>query len=446
MIDKAFLASKSQLFVGNCSRQLGKTYWAVTKAVEQALKQPKSQIRYGAAFQSDLVEFIIPAFNKVMDDCPKGIKGKFKTKGNKFVFPNGSEVKLVGLDRNPDGLRGNTLDLIILDECGFVNNLDYLYKSIIIPATTHRPNARIILISTPPSTPAHPFVDYCAKAELEQSYSMFTVHQNPMLDQAAIDRLMKESGGADSTTWRREYLCEFVTDSDLAIIPEWKDEYIQTIIPNEYYNYYHKYVGMDLGTKDFTALVFGYYDFKNATLVIQDEMVMNGPSMNTDKLVKAIRAKEDLVWQGAPPFRRISDNNNLMLLQDMSSLHNLHFSATNKDTLEAMINEVRIMVGAGRIIVDPKCKMMSGCLKYGVWNTKKTQFARSGVYGHYDHLAALIYLVRNLAKHTNPIPVDHGFVNHKAWLGNVKDQIGTTETSRVLSKALRPKIAKPKIN
>lgn len=472
LINLTYNDVKNQLFVGNCSRQFGKTFWAVVKAVETAIKIPKAQIRYGAAFQSDLVDFIIPAFEKVMEDCPEEIKGVFKTSGTKFVFPNGSIVKLVGLDKNPNGLRGNTLDLICIDECGFVGNLDYVYKSVIIPATTHRPEAKIILISTPPSTPAHAFLDYAQKAEAETAYKMFTIFDNPMLDADGILRLMRETGctlpndGSEhavieairtskviefpdhwilSTTFRREYLCEFITDSDLQIIPEWQDKYAYDYPKDEYRVFYHNYVGMDLGTKDFTACIFGYYDFRKAILVIEDEFKMNGPQMNTHLLVGAIKAKEKELWDEQPVFRRISDNNNLHLLQDMSSIHNLHFMATNKDTLEAMINEVRLLVQSGRIAINPRCKQLIGCLKYGVWDEKRRGFARSTTYGHFDALASLIYLVRNLAQHTNPIPKDHGFANHKAWLGNIKDQVGQTENAHTMKKALLGGLKKPKL-
>lgn len=472
VINSAYKAIERQLFVSNCSRQFGKTYWAVTKAIECALSKPNAQIRYGAAFQSDLMDFIIPAFEKVMEDCPDDIKGKFKTSGTKFVFPNGSTIKLVGLDKNPNGLRGNTLDLIIIDECGFVGNIDYVYKSVIIPATTHRPEAKIILISTPPSTPAHAFLDYAQKAEQESAYKMFTIFENPMLDAHDMLRLMKETGcvipdeteaisvleeiinsknivfpdsWSLSTTFRREYLCEFITDQDLQIIPEWQDKFVIEVPKDDYTNFYHRYVGMDLGTKDFTACIFGYYHFKNATLVIEDEFKMNGPSMNTQLLVGAIKAKESELWGEEPPFRRISDNNNLHLLQDMSSLHNLHFIATNKDTLEAMINEVRLMVQTGRIVVHPRCKQLIGCLKYGVWDEKRKAFARSTTYGHFDALAALIYLVRNLALNSNPIPKDHGFYNHAAWLGNITNQVGTTENAQVMKKALTATLKKSKL-
>jgi hypothetical protein len=38
------------------------------------------------------------------------------------------------------------------------------------------------------------------------------------------------------------------------------------------------------------------------------------------------------------------------------------------------------------------------------------------VYGHYDHLAALVYLVRNLDQNTNPIPNNYGISARNHWI------------------------------
>lgn len=449
VLDQTFKNVIGQLFVGNCSRQWGKSYWAVTKAIEQCLRVPKSQVRYGAAFQTDLVDFIIPAFEKILEDCPEHIKPR--KIGHFYVFPNGSRIKLVGLDKNPNGLRGNTLDLIIIDECGFVTNLDYIYKSVIIPATLHRPNCKIIFISTPPSTPAHPFVDYIQKAESESGYAIFDIYTNPLITPDDIDRMASEMGGKESTTFRRECLCELITDDDLAIIPEWNKDYVQAVERDEYFQYYHKYDGMDLGVKDHTAVIFGYYDFKKATLVIEDEITMSGPQMNTALLHGAIKEKEKELWNNDEvpkdvnnnnvPFRRLADNNWPILIQDLSTLHSMSFIPTTKDSLEAMINEVRLLVQAGRILIHPRCSKTIGCIQYGVWNPKKTQFAHSRVFGHFDHLAALIYLVRNMVTGTNPIPATHGHQNHTAWLGHVKDSSQMSNNARIISKAFTPKTA-----
>ena len=440
LINDALSSAKSKLFVCNCARQFGKSFLMVTKAVEQAIKKPQSRIKYGTAFQTDLLEFILPTFERVLEDCPPTERPRYKAQGQKYIFPNGSEIKLVGLDMNPNGLRGNTIDLIIIDECGFVDKLDYLYKSIIIPATMHRPEAKIIMISTPPSTPAHDFVDYAQKAATEGSYIKLTIHDNPMIGPDVITELVRESGGDTSTTWRREYLCEFLTDEDSNVIPEWKDEYILDTKPDQYNRFYHRYVFMDLGVKDFTVVLFGYYDFRRATLVVEDEVKLSGPKLTTLLLKDTVEAFEKRLWPEHAVYRRISDNNNPQLLQDLAILHKMSFISTGKDTLEAMVNELRLMVQKGQIEVHPRCVQLAGCLKYGVWDSKKKKFARSATFGHFDALAAIIYGVRNLDKHCNPIPTTFGFDPRNA---RIKTQKYNSEGSRLMNQIFQKPTRKP---
>lgn len=439
-IKEALHKSKGKLFVGNCARQLGKSFEMVSECIEVAIKVPKARIKYGTAFLADLVEFIQPNFETILEDCPNSLEPIYKSQKTKWVFTNGSEIKLVGLDKNPDGMRGNAIDLSVLDECGFVSDLDYLYKSVLVPATTHRPNAKIILISTPPSTPAHSFVDYAQRAEAEGNYIKLSIYDNPMITPERIAELMRESGGEKSTTWRREYLCEFVTDEDSKIIPEWKPEYVKETPEDEFYKFYHRYEGMDLGVKHFTVVIFGYYDFKRATLVIQDEIKLNGPSLTTKILAGQVEGTETRLWPDHKPYRRISDNNNLQLIQDMAIDYKMNFIPTNKEALEAMVNELRIMVGKGQIEIHPRCKQLIGCLEYGVWDKQRKKFAESKTYGHFDALAALIYLVRNLDKHCNPIPHDYGFDPRRAV---IKTQKHNSEGAKLLRGIMKTPTRKP---
>ena len=436
IIQKCYEESSGQLFVANVSRQFGKSYWAVTKCIELANKKPKARIKYATAYQSDLTEFILPTFHEVLKDCPEYLKPKYKVQGSKWVFPNGSEIKLVGLDKSPNSLRGNVIDLIVIDEAGFVENLQYVYSSIIVPATLHRPNCRIIFISTPPSTPAHSFGDFIQLAESQGSYVKLAIYDNPRITEADIERMAVAMGGRQTTTFRRECLCELVLDEDLALVPEWNDCLIQEPEYDAFHKFYHRYVGMDLGRKDHTAIIFGYYNFKQACLYVEDELTMAGPSWTTVTLKDEILAKEQLCWGEAKPFRRISDNNNPHLVLDLNSLYDVHFLETSKESLEAMVNEVRIMIGTGHIKISPKCKMLIGCLKYGLWDKNRKEFARNKVYGHFDHFAALMYLVRNLAKNSNPIPADFGFENHRSWMGNLNKQ---SPNAQAIQNALIPK-------
>jgi hypothetical protein len=326
--------------------------------------------------------------------------------------------------------------MILLDECGFISNLEYLYKSVIVPTTIHRPNARIILVSTPPKSPDHYFVELCKRAERDNGYAHFTIYDNPMMTPDIIKDLIEECGGEETTDWRREYLAEFVIDSNYQIIREWNDNYIADYEPTEYDGFYHRYVSMDLGVRDFTAVLFAVWDFKRACLFVLDEITMSGTEMNTLLLKDAISAKEKEIFGPQKPYRRISDNNNLMLLQDLGTLHGLHFAPTNTDTIEAMVNEGRLLVGAGKVRISPKCKMLIGNLRYGMWNEKRNEFARSDIYKHFDHLAALVYLIRNLDQTSNPIPQDYKLSVHTHFIPKHKRE---THNEQVLRQLFGPK-------
>jgi Terminase large subunit, T4likevirus-type, N-terminal len=448
-IRNAFDSCRKQLFVGECSRQFGKTIFEATLALEMAFRKPRSKTKIGTAFHTDLIEFILPAFDIVLDDCPDDLRPIWKSQQSKFVFPhNGSEIKLIGLDRKPNGLRGTVIDLIILSEAAFISNLHYLYKSVIIPATTHRPHCRVTMLSTPPETPAHDFLDYVQKAIVENAYIKLTVYDNPMLTAQDIERLMDEAGGEHSTTWKREYLCIHITDANLAIINEWDDKYIQEVPRAPYFMHLHKYVSMDLGVKDHTAVIYAYYDFIRTQLVIEDEFVVNGPDLTTRSLQGQIKNKELALWapgkeilesnleeekkidqinsmwerNQAKIYLRLSDNNNPLLLQDLSHMHNIHFLPTDKGRLEEMVNTLKMLVRSGGLIVHPRCVQTIGCLRFGVWDKRREKFARSKVFGHFDALAALIYLVRNLDRSTNPIPIDFQLDNNNQLLVNSKKE------------------------
>lgn len=431
---EAFLAkSLGQIFVNECGRQFGKTYfWAVVACIT-AITLKRAKIKIGTAFHTDLVEFIIPAFQAVLEDCPDDLQPIFKSSKSKFIFSNGSEIQLVGLDRNPNKMRGNVIDLIIIDEAGFTDKLQYLYKSVIIPATTHRPNCRIAMSSSTPREEDHEFFEFIEKAEFEGAYIRKTIHDNPMVTEETVKRLAYEMGGEESDEWKREYLCIRIRDKNLTIIPEWEEKYIYEVARDAYYPFYHKYGSLDLGVRDHTALLLGYYDFHRASLIVEDEFIISGPDMTTRILQAHIKDKEMLLWlsQGyvskiktplllediksienswslntPKVYLRVSDNNNPLLNQDLSHDHKIHFMATDKGSLEEMINAVKMLVREGRIIVHPRCKQLIGCLKYGIWDKHRLKFAHSKTYGHFDALASLIYLVRNLNKNTNPIPLD----------------------------------------
>ena len=392
--------------VWHCSRRVGKSYTLLCIANETAIRKPKAQIRYAAPTQKNVKEIILPVMREILDDCPVEVKPVWKVQDGHYEYPNGSILSIAGTDGgNADKLRGSACDLGIVDEAGFVDDLGYLVRSILMPQfiTT---DGRMILSSSSPKTPAHDFTGFMAEAEIAGAYVKIPIYEDSRPEVIArIPEWMHESGGKESTDWKREYECELVTDQELAIIPEFNDAKAQMVVRAvERPVHYDAYVGMDVGFNDLTGVLFGYWDFLAASLVVEDEVVLN--RMTTETLAKAIASKEAALWQ-APPFLRVSDTD-LIVINDLSRIHGLHFSATRKDDKEAAINAVRMLVSQDKIVIHPRCKNLIAHLKYGVWNKHKTQFERSAGFGHYDLVDALIYLVRSVRREKNPWPTTHG--------------------------------------
>lgn len=408
------LQRKQLLFDFNCSRRLGKTYWAVKKAIEYArdpqIKQ--ARIKYGAAFQTDVEEIVIPVFNKILEDCPTQLRPKFLSSKKKYIFPHqiggrwthekGGEIKLVGLDKNPDGIRGGYADLILLEEAGFISRLLYLYSSVLVAMTMKRPKPMIVAFGTPSDTPSHDFHTLSEKAKMEDAYLELNIYNSSVLTPEEIENYKREC--LNESDWLREYMCQWVIDEQRAIIPEFDEtQNVKKVERDENFQYYHKYEIMDLGVKrDKTVCLFGYRDFKRAKTVITHECSMTGPSMTTNKLATLIKETQKKAFDDYPVWMRKADSDNPLLCQDLTAVHGLPFSATDKESLHAMVNQLRMNIHEYEI--DPECKELRGCLNTALWNTNRDKFDHSEVFGHFDALAALVYFERNVDKLTNPIP------------------------------------------
>jgi hypothetical protein len=350
---------------------------------------------------------IHPIFKEIFKFVSKDYRPKWNSQEGAYILPNGSMIHIAGVNNgHADDLRGTAADLCVVDEAAFVDDLTYLIDSVLTPQLITT-GGQLLMASSSPVSPAHDFTDYIHEAKIDGFYSSFDIYSSGFPEEL-VNEFMKEAKGPDSTTWKREYLNEIIVDSDYSIIPE-ADKLKIGIIPTEHKQFYHRYVGMDIGTRDLTVIIFGYYDFKRATLCIEREFIINGPQMTTPKIAESVNAIELDLWKDVKPLKRISDNNNLLLLQDLGYLHDCHFIPTSKDSLEAMVNEMRIWVKDGRLEIDPSCQVLIESLKYGFWNEQRSGWGRSKTLGHFDAIAALMYLVRNIDTHTNPIPIKLGF-------------------------------------
>ena len=434
------LEKQHKKYAINCSRRFGKTTVCGIIAIEYAIRNPNSRITFATKTYKQMREIVKSIFSPLLNDSP--IKDSIKWQGieNKYIFPNGSEIRLCGLDnQNHQNIRGVTNHLVFVDEAGFIDDLEYVINSVLLP-TTLTTNGCVIMISTPSDSIDHPFKEYCEELQLKQCFSKFTIYDNTSLSKDAINNAIKESGGESNTTFRREYLCEFITDSSRAVIPEWSNEYIvdKHDVIDDNFQHYFKFTAMDLGvTNDFTAPIFAFYHFEHATLYIIDEDTMIGKSLVTNDIADKIKQKELDNFKNMKIKRRIVDNNNPQLVNDLSIVHKLPFQAVTKTSLDAMINKTRTMVKNGRIKIHKECLMTIGALESAIWNKTKDKLAHSKTYGHYDHLMALVYLIQSCEHlfNENTMPIIH---SQDVWINRIEQN----QKKQQLAQALMPHLRK----
>lgn len=429
---EAFRASESVFYIWLCSRRIGKSVALIAVAVEQALKNPNTRILYLSKTTDNVREIVDQASSVVLIGCPEEIKPWFNKNENKFIFHNGSEIRVKGLDLSgSDAIRGVKGELVILDEFCFMKNLNTTISSVIMPMVIEC-GGRVLLASSAPNSPGHESIEWIQKAEDRGAITLKTIDDCPRWGEKQKQTFLAEAGGKDSSTARREYYCEIIVEREHAILPSFtaaRAEEIIKAIPFPYDYIPDTYVSLDIGFRDLSVALFAWWDYENAKLVIQDEVILKGAQATTENIAAEILKKERELWPNLEPHKRVCDTDP-RLIEDLKRLHNLHFRPTKKDNKEAQINQANIMIGNNTVLINPKCKTLIAHGKYGIWNPSHTSFMRTSALGHCDAIDSLLYLIRNIDRNRNPHENPSAGLG-QIWHGNEPDRQETKSVSAI---------------
>jgi hypothetical protein len=414
-IKQAWEASKSfsRKFYINSTRRLGKSSFLLHLMVEECIKRPRVRWAFFAPVKDGLLDYIEPIIEKTLQDCPEEYKPKFDKNRFMFTFSNGSSILFRGSNNQQHRVRrGLDLDGAGVDEGRDVDDLKDLIDSVIFPALFSN-NGYLIISSTPADSFSHDLYSYYSLAEVEGWLFECNIDKAAELDPADFpaERILewkKETSRED--VWLREYMCKWIIDSTRIAVPEWKAEFAKAYKKDIFYQFYHHYIGIDWGSKDFTALIFATWDFKRAKLVIEGELTFSGANVRSDKIAEAINIMKLKLWgEDASVYRMISDSADPILINELNGHPGMNCIPVYKEkSLEAMLNQFRILVGTEKIEVSPTCPMMLSNLKSAVWDKTRTVLDKDPYNHHFDHLMALVYLTRGLVPNDNPIPKDFG--------------------------------------
>lgn len=413
-IKKAWMKSKekSRKFYVNSTRRLGKSSFLLHLMLEECLK--KKGVRWGffAPVKDGLADYIQPIIYETLSTCPEDLQPKFDRNRFMLTTANGSNILFRGSNNQQHRVRrGLDLDGAGVDEGRDVDDLKDLIDSVIFPSLFSS-DGYLIISSTPADSFGHDLYHYYQLAQAEGWLYECDINKARELDpedfpEDRIKEWKRETQRQD--VWEREYLCKWLIDSTRIAVPEWTQGYIQPYKRDIFYQFYHHYVGVDWGSKDFTALIFATWDFKRAKLVVEGELTFSGTEVRSDKIAQATKEMSWKLWgEDAEIYKMISDSADPILINELNG-HGLSCIPVYKEkSLEAMLNQFRMLVNDGKIEVSPTCAMTISNLKSAVWDKTRTKLDKDAFNHHFDHLMALVYLTRGLVPSENPIPRHYG--------------------------------------
>jgi hypothetical protein len=389
------------------ARRFGKTT-SILAFVQEQLRQNAGWIcRWCFPFKSQAREVLLAEMEKMQATCPEHLKMRYQVTDSVFVHPNGSKMYIRGVNEDRgESARGPAANIIICDEYGFWAEPEYTVRECLFPQLENQEGRHLIKASTPPRDLGHKYYEEREIAKRKNRFISKTILDNEALGPEELQEIIDECGGVESTSYRRERLCEDVSDPEMLIIPEYRED--RNMVSDDYERPAHftAWVGGDSGADDNTALLFAYYDFLKDELVIEDEIVVNGKT--TKEIVDLAKPKETSLWGEIKPKRRVYDAPK-QLIYDIFVDHKWPVQMPQKDDKTAAIHDLRVEMGAGRIKIKEKCKQLNRQLKVGIWKDERhTDFERTEGLGHLDAIAALIYLNRTVDRKINPWPALEG--------------------------------------
>ncbi len=206
------LLDQSRFTVARWSRQSGKSHTIAALILFQALHDSDSRIailapslRQGKKMISRITRFL----HKLPDWYVKG-----KVRRMKLEFVNGSSID--ALPNSPETIRGETLNMVVVDEFGYVANDVELYDAIIYSLATT--NGRFIGASTPGSRDSV-FYKMCMGEAGYKDVSRHHVSYQEALEpdgplKKEILEQIRQQTWSDPSRWQREMEAEFVEDEE----------------------------------------------------------------------------------------------------------------------------------------------------------------------------------------------------------------------------------------
>lgn len=371
--------------IANMHRGSGKSYLAGVILLEDAI-QGKS-VKYCAPTAKMARTIGIPTFEFIMQDIPAEHRPRFRSMDGVYEFPSGGRLLIIGCDSgHAEAARGTDTHIAVLDEEGFMSDPDYVVNDVLLPRVL-TVNGKLLHISTPPKSPSHPYGRRIRAAAASPHLFSLPITANPSISKENYALYAAACGGENSTAFRREFLCELITESTDAVFPELLQA---PLVPRCLEG------NAGIATAfvcDFSGLSFGlHYCFTEAgeIHVLSEVSQLHGNSNDfAEKLRQGeqrLRPQQDWTPRVAVADERIVDD---MIIKSRFSCRQ-----DKPRQLSGFFDRLKTMLGRG-LSISPECPMLLRHMSDAIWNPGRTALESSGDGGMFEGTLALAAAARH---------------------------------------------------
>lgn len=362
-------------------RGAGKTHLEAVCAAEFAQTHPNATVHFIGQTRQDTLEYVLSIFEKIFDAAH--LEGedrpRWSAEGNCYKFRNNARILVYGGDIRIDTKRGRDVNAAFVDEIGFFRSAS-IVDEVLMPRVLLY-GGKMMLASTPPKSIAHPYALRIKEAESRGSLFRFTVRDNPLITEEQIELFARKSGGEDSATFRREYLCEVLTDDKYAVFPEFTKKSSTSLgvatwgTPTT--------MGLHCDFTGVTSGVLTYHDKASNKLVVVDDFSIHKASIEDVK----IHVSRIVEKYANPSETLIYCKGTDRVVQELSTLPCPVIQAKKLDLSEA-IAILRSIILMGRLEIATVSSLPFE-LDGVIWNETRKDFDVSGNGGRFDVVKAL---------------------------------------------------------
>lgn len=426
------------------SRQWGKTFMLLAYAITHCLTHDRETVLFLAPHLQQLQTILMPRINQMFQFLPSDLIPERRL-GN-WMFTNGSVLRLDGCSvQKGVRIRGDAVHLCIIDECRDIIPLEEVVSAHVTPMFTTT-NGKLVLISSPPDSPAHVFSSkYIPEAIGRDDFYQATFRENPLLTTSRLRYLTQVlyPGGMENPTFRREYLADYtIADVEKLVVREWDEDSNDDFFakyPGPR-NLVRPYIGMDYAHSDPCGIIAGYFDPMVGALIVTAEHFER--HLNTQEVGLIILGMEKKLLSalptGCPEPIRIMDIDPA-LMGDLNAMFGIRFEpAFKSNSTLAMNNRLRVAFVEQKVRISPSCVNLRYQLKTGVFTDKGKDYLRTEKTGHLDLISALRYTILNLrwTELLNPEMPAGGLMHNQMNISPFRTPHGTTFRHGIINRPI----------